>query len=507
MSKKFGLDFGTTNSSIAIADGKSGKVLEVDLHAPDPRVVRSMLYFNRREIKYSPHVNQAKIMKNVFEPGDYYWEGEFHPLVGHAAIAKYLEENRHRHAGITRRVYTGRMVRQFDSGEGPKTDLVQEYYEEVDYGVGRLMQALKTALKSPYYKGTSVFGQYFTLEELIGTFLQELKKIADDFVGEEVNAVVCGRPVHFLNNAEKDAEVQKRLEQGLRSAGFTEVEFEFEPVAAAKQFIAQEDPLSLSLSREGRGSVNVFVFDFGGGTLDTAIVKVDDADSRTSSLSLRSETSESNDLLGNDGTLVLAVDGVYIGGDLLNADIMRSKLWEFFGSKAIWGDYNLPMPTGIFDSLQSWFSIPNLNNPQTLEQFNRLRYKNSDLEALDRLVYLIKANLGFNLYESIERAKKHLSFYDSSRIVFKQGIIDIDVEITKLEFEQIIQPRVEEIRETVKRTLKTAELEAEQIDVVVRTGGSSLIPVFENMLVDLFGKEKIRQFETFTSIAGGLALT
>src|SRR5687768_12653311 len=119
MSKKFGLDFGTTNSSIAIADGESGKVLGVDLKAPDPRVVRSMLYFNRREIKYAPHVNSAKIMKNVFEPGDYYWEGEFHPLVGHSAIEKYLEENRHRHAGITRRVYTGRMVRQFDSGEGP----------------------------------------------------------------------------------------------------------------------------------------------------------------------------------------------------------------------------------------------------------------------------------------------------------------------------------------------------------------------------------------------------
>jgi hypothetical chaperone protein len=63
-----------------------------------------------------------------------------------------------------------------------------------------------------------------------------------------------------------------------------------------------------------------------------------------------------------------------------------------------------------------------------------------------------------------------------------------------------------EIRGVVWRTLKAANIEPEQIDIVVRTGGSSLIPVFEEMLVEIFGREKIQQFETFTSIAAGLAL-
>jgi hypothetical chaperone protein len=483
--KKFGLDFGTTNSSIAIAEAGTGKVLEVDMNAGDPRVVRSMLHFNRREFQVKGHVNKAKILNNTFEVGDYEWVGEFHPKIGQEAITTYLEENKHRTSGTKRTIFTGRIIstetmQEVKGGAGA----VREYYEEIDYGVGRLMQALKTALKSPYYKGTTVFGQFFTLEQLIGTFLKELKKKADMHMGEEITAVVCGRPVHFLNNPEKDANVQKRLEEGLKHAGFTDIQFEYEPVAAAKQFIALEENLRL------KPESYVLVFDFGGGTLDTAIVKTNGMDSR---------------LRGNDSK-VLAVDGVYIGGDLLNADIMRAKLWEYFGSKAIWGDYNLPVPAHIYENLQSWFSIPNLNNPEIMNQFMRLRYKHSDVEALERLIYLIRANLGFNLYESIERAKKHLSFYDSSRIVFKDGIINIDVEITKMEFESIIKPRVDEIRETVLRTLETAQVEAAQIDVVVRTGGSSLIPIFEAMLVDIFGKEKIRQFETFTSIAGGLAL-
>lgn len=111
-----------------------------------------------------------------------------------------------------------------------------------------------------------------------------------------------------------------------------------------------------------------------------------------------------------------------------------------------------------------------------------------------------------DLYEAIEKAKKELSFAREAMIVFQDGPIDIREKINRVEFESIIFERVEEVRSVVLRTLKSAKLEPPEIDVVVRTGGSSLIPVFENMLVDIFGKDKIQQFETFTSIAAGLAL-
>lgn len=82
----------------------------------------------------------------------------------------------------------------------------------------------------------------------------------------------------------------------------------------------------------------------------------------------------------------------------------------------------------------------------------------------------------------------------------------MDILITRSEFERIIQPRVDEIKDVVIRTLKEGNVEPSQVDKVVRTGGSSLIPIFDNMLIDIFGKEKITLFETFTSIAAGLAL-
>lgn len=462
---KYGLDFGTTNSAIAIADGDKGRVLELDDMADDARVVRTLLYFLRRELHYRKSVARAQIGQQVFKQGDIYYTGEQKVLLGEAAVQQYLAENDNRSAGVTRTIYTGRVI---ESG-GIK---IPEYFEEVDYGIGRLMQALKTALKTKFYKGSTVFGEFYSLEELIAFYIRELKSKADHLTGEAIDEVVCGRPVHFLDDPEKDAAAEARLKKALELAGFKKIKFVFEPIAAAMQFVAES----------GKEEQLVLVFDFGGGTLDTAVVRA------------------------GQNPEVLASDGVYIGGDLLNADIMKHKLWWYFGFGARYGDQGMSMPEHIYESLQSWYSIPNLNNPQVMNLLDKVRYKNSNPAALERLVYLIRMNVGFGLYEAIEKAKKELSTKQNAVIRFHEGPIQIDQPITRAEFEQMIMPRVREIGEVVIRTLQTAGVGAEDIDVVVRTGGSSLIPIFERLLVEMFGKPKLQQFQTFTSIAAGLAI-
>lgn len=471
--KKYGLDFGTTNSSIAIEENGVGKVLAIDFEALDPRVIRSMLYFFPRKLVYRESIDPKKIEAQVFDPGDILYQGEFRHLIGHKAIIQYLADNKFRKPGITRKMLTGRMV-----APGAGADEIPEYYYEVDYGTGRLMQALKTALKSSLYQGSTIFGQHFSLEELISVFIKEIKHKADQDVGGDISEVVVGRPVHFLDDPQKDKIAQDRLEQSLKLSGFKNITFKFEPVGAAKQFLAR------SWSSQDDKQAVVFVFDFGGGTLDTAIVEKNEDEFR-----------------------VLAADGVYIGGDLLNADILAAKLFPYFGSEALWGQHQIKVSSHIFDSLNSWYSIPSLNNPNTMNRLEEIKYINTDPGSIDRLIYLIKLNLGFDLYEAIEKAKKQLSSDQVANIFFKDGPIDINIKITRLEFEKIIKERVAEIEKVIFKTLITAKLEPSEIDVVVRTGGSSLIPVFENLLVKVFGKNKIKQFETFTSIASGLSLS
>lgn len=472
---KYGLDFGTTNSAIAIADQGVGRVLEVDERALDKRVIRSMLYFSPRKLMIDSRVSSNRLNAGVFKQGEIYYEGEQKHQIGQAAVEQYLIDNKNRKPGVKRTILTGRIIhnRTLEVVNYANADTSYEHYEEIDYGTGRLLQALKTALKTSFYKGTRVFGKFLTLEDLIEIYISEIKTRADKNMHEVINEVVCGRPVYFSEDPVKDKAAQDRLETALKQIGFDKVSFEFEPVAAAKQFIAYS----------GNDYKHVLVFDFGGGTLDTAIVKKD-----------------------GDTTEVLVADGVYIGGDLLNADIFEAMLWDYFGASSHWGETQGPAPRHLYESLKSWYSIPNMNNPDTMALLDRIKYKNTHPMAIDRLIRLITMNLGFELYESIEVAKKELSFSEQTSIVFKDGIIDIDQPMTRKCFEQIIESRVNEIREVVLRALKKANLEPDQIDVVVRTGGSSLIPVFENMLTDIFGREKIKQFETFTSIAAGLAL-
>lgn len=473
--KKFGLDFGTTNSSISVSENGKVTVLPIDEMGGDPRVVRSMLYFKRRELVYGPKVTQEKIEAQAFKIGDIQYEGEQEFLIGQEAIKQYLLENRNRKPGIKRLMFTGRWRspgtgRIYEENQNHPLEAMQEYYEEIDYGTGRLIQALKSTLRT-HFKGTTIFGKYYSIEELIGTFIKHFKEVAEKETGEVIEEITVGRPVKFSEDNRIDQVAQDRLAVAMKSVGFKKLKFQFEPVAAAKQF--------LSASKEKQ---TILVFDFGGGTLDTAIVRFEEK------------------------VEVSATDGVYIGGDLLNSDIMQAKLWNYFGAAVTWGDNKLQMPTYIYEALNSWYSTPSLNNPDVMTFLEKAKYKISDPKALERLIYLIKANVGFEVYEAIEKAKKELSENEEAYITYQDGPIDLNIKITRKEFENIIRSRVKEIEEVVLKTLEKAGLEPKDIDKVVRTGGSSLIPVFEKMLINIFGKEKITLFETFTSIAAGLAL-
>ncbi len=128
-------------------------------------------------------------------------------------------------------------------------------------GRGRLIQSIKAHLASRLFTTTSLFGRQYRLEDLIAVILRALRRAAEDQLGSDAApAVVVGRPVRFARAHEPadDAFAVGRLEAALRQAGFARVTFELEPVAAAYGYQQRLDHEELVLIGDFGGGTSDF---------------------------------------------------------------------------------------------------------------------------------------------------------------------------------------------------------------------------------------------------------
>ncbi len=195
-----GIDFGTTNSTVARASGKSQvEVVAFPTLAGETFSFRSVLY-----------LQQAKQANRV----------RTHAWTGPAAIEHYLAaENK-----------------------------------------GRLIQSLKSYLSDRSLTGTAVFGRHYTLEDLISRILADLRRQAEQQFRTPVGYAMVGRPVRFVGAEKEEDEVYavSRLRQAFMSAGFEKVDFEMEPVAAAYAYESTLDHDELILIGDFGGGTSDF---------------------------------------------------------------------------------------------------------------------------------------------------------------------------------------------------------------------------------------------------------
>ncbi len=125
---------------------------------------------------------------------------------------------------------------------------------------GRLVQSLKSFLSSRTLQSTDVFGRRLKLEELIVRILRDLREKAEAQFGIKIRTVVAGRPVRFVGaDTDEDNEyAEGRLREAYRLAGFESVEFELEPVAAAHYYESALDHDELILIGDFGGGTSDF---------------------------------------------------------------------------------------------------------------------------------------------------------------------------------------------------------------------------------------------------------
>jgi len=417
----FGIDFGTTNTVLAVAWNGSVEIADIDPFGTSKKTLKSVLFFDE--------------------------EGGI--SIGQEAIDQY-----------------------------------------VGYGAsyGRFMQSIKAFLPSKNFTETHVFGKRYELEDLIALILKAIKHRGELHVGHVVDTVVLGRPVVFSENKELDLLAEERLRTAAMRAGFTNVHFMYEPIAAT---LAYESGLQVGDEKL------VLMGDFGGGTSDFVVMR------------LRGGKHDSREDRKDD---ILSIGGVYIAGDAFDTSIMWHKLAKHFsrGSKihGSSGDQILEAPLWIPQTLCQWHMIPWLRDRKTLQIIRDLRgVSDVDKKAIENLHVLIIENLGYMLFRAIERAKQELSENESAVIEFSEKGIEIRETITRAEFEEIADDKFNEISRCVDRTLVKAGVNPQDIDSVLLTGGSSFIPKIRRIFLERFGEEKLLPIDAFTSVAYGLGLS
>ncbi|MGX6570669.1 Molecular chaperone DnaK (HSP70) [Cupriavidus necator] len=345
---------------------------------------------------------------------------------------------------------------------------------------GRLMRSLKSLLgTSMMDDSTEVMGQAMPFRKLLAHFIRELKTRAEQAAGAEFSRAVLGRPVFFIDeNPAADQIAEDTLAEIARDAGFGEIAFQYEPIAAAFDYEAR-------ITREEL----VLVADIGGGTSDFSLVRL--------SPERAARSDRRDDILANGG--------VHIGGTDFDRALSLARAMPLLGLGSALRN-GKAMPSSQYFDLASWHTI-NLVYTRKAWSMVMDNYRDAaDTVKLDRLVRLIRERAGHWLAIQVEAAKIALSDAGSTDVDLHRLEQGLTLTIMRDEFDASIDKLVVKTEQTVQKLLVEAGVDGAAVDTIFFTGGSSSVPLLRQRLAALLPQARCVEGDRFGSIGSGLAL-
>lgn len=413
--RALGLDFGTTNSVVAIATGQQSDLVDFVGDQATGAVFRSALCFWHEEGAKGGLAHEA----------------------GPWAIAEYME-----------------------------------YPED-----SRFLQSFKSVAASPIFETANVFEKRFRFEELGAMFLARMIDHAGGALATRPERIVVGRPVEYAGSRPDEALARKRYDAMFAGFG-TDIHYVYEPLGAAFSYASRlTEPAT------------ILVADFGGGTSDFSIVRVEARGAARRCVPLGSA-------------------GIGIAGDRFDYRIMDHLVLPMLGKGGSYQSFGktLEIPRSHFADFADWSRLALMRNRRTMDELARLKKAATDPAAISRMITVIEKELGYPLYDAVGSLKRALSDADSATFRFSGGGLEIEQQVQRRDFEAWIAPDIARIEATVDAALAKAGVTPDAIDRLFLTGGSSLIPAIRAIFRKRFGEARIASGGELTSIAHGLAL-
>ncbi len=339
----------------------------------------------------------------------------------------------------------------------------------------RFIQSIKTYLASPFFSETWLYGDRFTIERLVSTFLSHLLDGRDQV---RTLPILSGRPVVFAGERPDEALAVGRLTKAYADAALPQVALAYEPVGAAYWY-------ARGLTRDE----TVLVADFGGGTSDFSVLRF-----RRNGKGFVAEP--------------LAHTGVGVAGDTFDYRIVTNVVAPQLGKGTSYRSFGklLPIPAYFYSAFAQWHQLSWLKSSAALTELGKLIAVAEAPQMLEDLRTMIEMDLGFDLYRVVNGVKAALSDADTVTFRFDREGIVIESEITRRDFEAWIAPDLAKLAEAMERAVAQAGLGFGDIDAVFLTGGTSFVPAVRALFQNRFHAERVHLGDAFQSVAAGLAL-
>lgn len=345
---------------------------------------------------------------------------------------------------------------------------------------GRLMRSLKSLLGTGLIDGqTEVMGRALPFRMLLAQFIAELKRRAELAAQRTFDRAVFGRPVYFVDG---DAGADRLAEDTLRgialAAGYREVAFQYEPIAAAFDYESR-------INREEL----VLIADIGGGTSDFSLVRL--GPKRAARLDRRDD--------------ILANGGVHIGGTDFDKYLSLAAAMPLLGLGSRLNN-GMDMPSGYYFNLATWHTINFAYTQKVWRELQDIARDACERDKLTLLLKLITQRDGHWLAMQVEEGKIALSAQDETTLPLDRLGSGLQLPLQRAGFDGAISHLVDNIENTVRGMLAQTGVAADAVNTVFFTGGSSGVPLLRQRIASLLPSARRVEGDLFGSIGTGLAL-
>lgn len=318
-------------------------------------------------------------------------------------------------------------------------------------------------------------------EDVVTAMMLNIKTRAEKYLQQTITQAVIGRPVNFqgINAQLSNQQAQAILLAAGTRAGFKDIEFLFEPLAAGFDF-------------ETRLTHNqkVLVIDVGGGTTDCSMVLMGPAHI--------SKVNREQDFLGHTGER--------IGGNDFDIQFAQQILMPYFGMLSPLKN-GLPMPFMPFVNAMAINDVgaqAEFYDPKTTHLLEKLIRETTEPHLFSRLCKMRDGRHNFAVVRAAENGKIGLTTQDHCELDL--GFIEslLNIECNKQQFAEASEVLLDKISMLI---LSATGQAGTQPDVVYVTGGSAKSPLIQRSIRKLFGDSiAIIDGDHFGSVAAGLSV-